>query len=322
MRQRVAGDGPRTDQNNDRQGVKSLSEVPPAENFPGCPGGCLSAVCVPWSSVCVSGSWPCGCLFLPGVGCWVPVSGALAPSLVVGCCPCLPGSGSCTGFREKGRRPKNRSRRSIARAGLFQVFPGMLAVLERRYRGRILTLVHIVVYSPPSQLRRFLTKCLHVLSTHRRGPVEEPPRAERALRGGLRFLQCLSSLLFASIVATHVPLYRYVFSSQAISEVAESLDVRGQFLGTHVGKVALGVGKNPRPTRTMSGSCRDSPMKKWRLCTFLHSMRNSLSSLRTSSFHRCQGSNSVHRHSAVDFPVVLCRRGTFRTVEAAVHRRL
>ena len=114
----------------------------------------------------------------------------------------------------EGRRPKNRSRRSIARAGLFQVFPGMLAVLERRYRGCILTLVHIVVYSPPSQLRRFLTKCLHVLSTHRRGPVEEPPRTERALRGGLRFLQCLSSLLFASIVATHVPLYRYVFSSR------------------------------------------------------------------------------------------------------------
>ena len=144
-------------------------EVPPAENFPGCPGACLSAVCVPWSSVCVSGSWSCGCLVLLGVGCWVAVSGALAPSLVVGCCPCLFGSGSCAGFREKGRRPKNRSLRSFARAGLFQVFAGMLAVLERRYRGRILTLVQIV------------------LSTHRRGPVEEPPRAERALRGGPQF---------------------------------------------------------------------------------------------------------------------------------------
>ena len=53
-----------------------------------------------------------------------------------------------------------------------------------------------------------------------------------------------------------------MISPRAFSEVAESLDVRGQFLGTHVGKVALGVGKNPRPTRTMSGSCRDSPMKK------------------------------------------------------------
>ena len=145
MRQRVVGDGPRTDQNIDRQGVKR-SEVPPAENFPGCLGGCLSGVCVPWSSVCVSGSWPCCCLFLPGAGCWVPVSGALASSLWL--LPCLPGSGSCTGFRGKGRRPKNRSRRSIARAGLFQVFPGMLAVLVRRYRGCILTLVRIVVYSP------------------------------------------------------------------------------------------------------------------------------------------------------------------------------
>ena len=94
-------------------------------NFPGCPGDCLSA----WSSVCVSGSWSCGCLFLPGLWCWVPVPGALAPSLVVGCCPCLPGSVSCAGFREKGRRPKNRSRRSFARAGLFQVHPGIMAVL-------------------------------------------------------------------------------------------------------------------------------------------------------------------------------------------------
>ena len=179
MRQRVAGDGPRTDQNNDGKEVKR-AEVPPVENFPGCPGGCLSAVCVPWSSVRVSGSWSCACLVLPGVGCWVAVAGALASSLVVGCCPCLPGSGFCAGFREKGRRPKNRSRRSFARVGLFQVFPGILAVLECRYRGRILTLVHIVVYSPSSQLRRFLPKRLNTLSTHRRGPVEEPPPAEHS----------------------------------------------------------------------------------------------------------------------------------------------
>ena len=52
VRQRVAVDGPRTDQNNDGKGVKR-AEVPPAENFPGCPGGCFSAVCVLWSSVCV-----------------------------------------------------------------------------------------------------------------------------------------------------------------------------------------------------------------------------------------------------------------------------
>ena len=74
VRRRIAGDDPRTDQNDDGKGVKR-AEVPPAENFPGCPGGCLSA----WSSVCVSGSWSCGCLFLPGAGRWVSVSGALFP---------------------------------------------------------------------------------------------------------------------------------------------------------------------------------------------------------------------------------------------------
>ena len=121
VRQRVAGDGPRTDQNNDGKG----------------------------SSVCVSGSWSCGCLVLPGVGCWVAVSGALASSLVVGCCPCLPSSGFCAGFREKGRRPKNRSRHPFARAGLFQVFPGMLAVLERRYRGLFLRWYIWWVIPPP-----------------------------------------------------------------------------------------------------------------------------------------------------------------------------
>ena len=192
MRQRVAGDGPRTDQNNDGKGVKR-AEVPPAENFPGCPGGCLSAVCVPWSSVCVSGSWSCGCLVLPGVGCWVPVSGALASSLVVGCCPCLPGSGSCAGFREKGRRPKNRSRRSFARAGLFQVFPGILAVLERRYRGRILTLVRMVGYSPSSHLRRFMKASPRALNP----PAGAGGRASTCRAGSpWRFQVPLPSVLF------------------------------------------------------------------------------------------------------------------------------
>ena len=54
VRQRVAGDGPRTDQNNDGKGVKR-AEVPPAENFPGCPGGlpfcCLRPLVGP--SVCL-----------------------------------------------------------------------------------------------------------------------------------------------------------------------------------------------------------------------------------------------------------------------------
>ena len=74
VRRRVAGDDPRTDHNNDGKGVKR-AEVPPAENFPGCPGVCLSA----WSSVCVSGSWSCACLVFPGAGRWVSVSGAVFP---------------------------------------------------------------------------------------------------------------------------------------------------------------------------------------------------------------------------------------------------
>ena len=152
------------------------AEVPLAENFPGCPGGCLSAVCVPWSSVCVSGLaavWS-----FPVLG-WVPVSGALSSSLVVSYCSCLPGSGSCAGFCEKGRRPKGRSRRSFARAGLFQVFLGVLADWSVDIEGVFLCWYISWFYSPSSQLRRFLAKRLHAISTHRRGPVEEPPRAER-----------------------------------------------------------------------------------------------------------------------------------------------
>ena len=102
----------------------------------------------------------------------------------------------------------------------------MLAVLERRHRGRILTLVHIVVYSPSSQLRRFLARRLHALSTHRRGPVEEPPRAERALRGGLRFLQCLSRLCFLLPLWRPLSHFTGMFSPRTISEVAKSLNVR------------------------------------------------------------------------------------------------
>ena len=81
------------------------------------------------------------------------VSGALVSSLV--CCPCLPGSGSCAGFREKGRRPKNRTRRSFARAGLFQVLNSMLALL-----GGI-----VAIYSSSYQLRLNLAMGLLALST-------------------------------------------------------------------------------------------------------------------------------------------------------------
>ena len=88
------------------------------------------------------------------VGCWVVVSGALVSSLVVGCCPCLPGSSFCAGFREKGRRPKNRSRRFLARDGLFQVFPCILALL-----GGI-----VAIYSPSYQLRQNLAMGLLALA--------------------------------------------------------------------------------------------------------------------------------------------------------------
>ena len=203
VRRRVAGDDPRTDHNNDGKG-----------------GGCLSV----WSSVCVSGSWSCACLVFPGAGRWVSVS-VLASSLVVGCCPCLPGSGSCAGFREKGRRPKNRSRRSFARAGPFQVFPGMLAVLERRYRDRILTLVHRGLF-PLLTASSVSGKA----SPHAFNPPAGASGRTSTCRAGSpwRFTfpsLSLSSLLFVSIVASLVPLYRYV-SPRTVSEVAKSLDVR------------------------------------------------------------------------------------------------
>ena len=79
VRRRVAGDDPRTDQNNDGKGVKR-AEVPPAENFPGCSGGCLSA----WSSVYVSWSWSCACLLsvpVLGAGWWSRVPWPLHVSL-------------------------------------------------------------------------------------------------------------------------------------------------------------------------------------------------------------------------------------------------
>ena len=69
VRQRVAGDGPRNDQNNDGKGVKR-AEVPPAENFPGCPGGCLSAAVCVWVLVL----W----LFVPS-RCWVLGAGLGCP---------------------------------------------------------------------------------------------------------------------------------------------------------------------------------------------------------------------------------------------------
>ena len=126
VRRRVTGDDPRTDQNDDEKGVKR-AEVSPAK-LSWLPGGCLFA----GSSVCVSGSWSCGCLLsVPGVGCWVVVSGALVSSLVVGCCPCLPGSSFCSAFRGKGRRPKNRSFRFLTRERLFSGIPMYFGVIVK-----------------------------------------------------------------------------------------------------------------------------------------------------------------------------------------------
>ena len=196
MRQRVAGDGPRTDQNNDGKGVKrdgstaggKLSRLP--WWLPFC---CLRPLVV---GLCV---WvPVLRLFGPS-RCWVPGGGLGCPGLFalwLAADPCPPGSGFCAGFREKGQRPKNRSRRYFARAGLFQVFPGMLAVLVRRYRGRILTLVHMVGLFSLLISSSIYEKRLHALSNYRRGPVEENPRAERALRGGSKFH--FPSVLFCS----------------------------------------------------------------------------------------------------------------------------
>ena len=127
VRRRVTGDDPRTDRNDDEKGVETF----------------LVARVV---------------VFLLG-----PPSVFLVPGLVL-VCPCLPGSGSWAGFREKGRRPKNRSFRFFARERLFQVFLGMLALL----RGTV------TIYSPSYRYRQYGSPCA----------FDPPPRVERALRGG------------------------------------------------------------------------------------------------------------------------------------------
>ena len=161
VRRRVAGDDPRTDQNNDGKEVKR-AEVPPAK-LSWLPG---------WLSFCLVVRL---CVFAlrPGVGCWVAVSGALASSLVVGCCPCLPGSGFCAGFREKGR--------PLSGIPWYVGSTGASISWAYSYAGTCGGLFPLLTSSSISEKR------LHALSTHRRGPVEEPPRAERALRGGSNF---------------------------------------------------------------------------------------------------------------------------------------
>ena len=83
-----------------KMGVKSGSTA--SETFLVCPGGCLSA----WSSVCVSGSRSCGCLFLPGLGCWVLVPGALAPPSPVAAAPVFLVPAPVLAFVRKGDVPR------------------------------------------------------------------------------------------------------------------------------------------------------------------------------------------------------------------------
>ena len=131
VRRRVAGDDPRTDHNNDGKGgeksgssaSRKLSWLSRWLSF------CVVVRLCVWVLVlCLFGlSW-CWELGV-GLGCPFPLWLAAAPVFLVPA-PVLV-------FREKGRRPKNRSRRSFARAGPFQVIPGMFgstgASISRAY---------------------------------------------------------------------------------------------------------------------------------------------------------------------------------------------
>ena len=154
VRQRVTGDDPRTDQNDDKKrGEKSWSFL-------------VARVVV----------------FLLG-----RPSVFLVPGLVL-VCPCLPGSGSWAGFREKGRRPKNRSFRFLARDRFFQIFPCILTLL-----GNFVT-----IYSPSYRLRQYGSP----------RAFDPPPRVERALRGGC-----------ASFSFLLVDLFPWRWCSRSMSQV-------------------------------------------------------------------------------------------------------
>ena len=244
MRQRVAGDGPRTDQNNDSFLVAQVVAF-------------LLSATLGRRSVCLGPGLVAVCSFpVLGVGCRSRVPWPLPLWLVAAPvfwfrllywlsweratsqepipsfhCPCGPLSGIPWYVGSTGA--------SISRAYSY----------AGTYRFLLPSLKLRRAFHPPAEAGGRTSTC----------------RAGSPWRFTFPSIS-LSSLLFASIVATHVwrPMSHFtgMISPRAISEVAESLDVRGQFLGTHVCKVSLGVGKNPRPTRTMSGSCRDSPMKK------------------------------------------------------------
>ena len=159
-------------------------------------------------SVCLGPGLVAVCSFpVLGVGCRSPVPWPLPLWLVAA--PVFLVPAPVLAFLGKGDVPRTVP---VVPLPVRASFGGMLAVLERRFRGRILTLVRMVGYSPPSQLRRFLAKCAF------NPPAGAGGRASTCRAGSPRRFTfpsiSLSSLLFASIVATHVPLYRYDFSSR------------------------------------------------------------------------------------------------------------
>ena len=116
MRQRVAGDDPRTDQNDDGKGVKR-AEVPPAK-LSWLPG---------WLSFCS----------VVRLCFWFLVLCLFAPVFLV------PPPGLA--FVGKGDVPRTDPFVSLPVRGFFQVFPGMLALL-----GGIVT-----IFSPSYRLRQY-----------------------------------------------------------------------------------------------------------------------------------------------------------------------
>ena len=188
MRQRVAGDGPRTDQNNDGKEVKR-AEVTPVENFPGCPWWlpfcCLRPLVVrPCVWVLVL------CLFGPS-RCWVLGAGwrsrvpwplpswlAAAPVFLV--------PASVLAFVRKG----DVKRHSLVYWQYWSV--DIVGVFLRWY---------ILWFTPPPH--NFDAFCQSVSTRFQPtgGGRWKNLRLQSTLSGGLRFLLCLSLVsAFASIV--------------------------------------------------------------------------------------------------------------------------
>ena len=188
VRQRVVGDDPRTAQKGGEKSGKSRrcvvqatekhqrSGSPPEEKLPGCPGGCLPAVCFLLSS----GRWSC---------CLVPLSGPL-----VGSGRLALSSGFVLRARiflflkrgdDPGHRPKDPSFGGTTTQGpIFSQVPtsthGMTVVIGRGCW--VLTLVFTSSFGRLPYLRSSV-------QTHRWGAGGRTSRVEQALRGsGSSFL--------------------------------------------------------------------------------------------------------------------------------------